>query len=88
MAKIDKNKLGLVLGIFAAILHAVWAVAVAIGIAQAYLDWIFPMHFIGNVFQTTNFNITYALILVVLAFICGYIMGWVFAWLWNKINKR
>ncbi|MBS3100237.1 hypothetical protein J4463_03420 [Candidatus Pacearchaeota archaeon] len=84
---INKNKLGLALGIFAAVLHAIWAVAVAIGLAQTYLDWIFPMHFIGNVFQVATFSIINASILVVMAFVGGYVCGWLFAWLWNKLGK-
>ncbi len=44
------NKPALVVGIYAALLHAIWALLVAIGVGQAYLDWIFPLHFINNLF--------------------------------------
>lgn len=84
---LNKNKTGLVLGIFAALLHAVWAIAVLIGVAQTYLDWIFPMHFINSVFEVATFSIVNAIILIVLAFIGGYVCGWVFAALWNWIEK-
>jgi len=90
MAKINANKLGLTIGIFVAALHALWAVLVAVGQdqVQAYLDWIFPLHFIGNVFQIMTFNLVSALILVVMAFVGGYICGWVLAWLWNMVDKK
>ena len=88
MAKINGNKLGLVLGIFAAILHAVWAISVAVGVAQAYLDWIFPMHFIGNVFSVISFNAGTAILLIILAFVGGYVLGWIWAGLWNWLNKK
>ena len=83
----NKNKLGLTVGIFAAILHAVWAILVGVGIAQTYLNWIFPMHFIGNVFQVANFSLLTALLLVILAFIGGYICGWILGVLWNWMDK-
>ena len=84
----NKNKLGLTLGIFAALLHLVWAVLVAIGIAQNWLNWIFPMHFIDSVFSVTSFSIVNALILIVLAFIGGYACGWVLGAIWNYVDKE
>ena len=86
MAKSNKNKLGLTLGIFAALLHLVWAISVAVGIAQTYLDWILPMHFIGNVFDFATFNIVNAIILIILAFIGGYICGWVLGYIYEKVE--
>ena len=84
---INKNKLGLTVGIFAAILHAVWAILVGAGIAQTYLNWIFPMHFIGNVFQVANFSLMAAVLLIILAFIGGYICGWILGVVWNWVDK-
>ncbi len=86
--EINKNKLGLVAGIFLAILHAFWAIIVAVGVAQTSLDWIFPMHFVNSTFSVATFNIGNALILIVLAFVGGYVSGWIFACLWNFISKR
>lgn len=90
MAKINANKLGLTIGLFATILHAVWAIIVAVGkdAMQSYLDWIFPLHFIGNVFQVISFNLASALILIVIAFAGGYACGWVLAKLWNLVEKK
>jgi len=87
MAKLEKNKTGLVLGIFFALLHLAWALLVAIGSADAIIKWIMPLHFIGLIVPITTFSIVNALILVIAAFIGGYISGWVFAWLWNIIKK-
>lgn len=84
---INKNKLGLTIGIFAAIVHAVWVILVGIGIAETYLNWIFPMHFIVNVFHVVNFNFLTAVLLVIIAFISGYIWGWILGALWNWLNK-
>ena len=84
---INKNKLGLTVGIFVAILHAVWAILVGAGIAQTYLNWIFPMHFIGNVFQVANFSLMAAVLLIILAFIGGYICGWILGGGWKWVDK-
>jgi len=85
--KLNKNKTGLSLGIFIALIHALWAVLVAIGVAESMLDWVFPMHFIGNVFSINAFSIVNALILIVCGFVGGYVMGWVFALIWNWVAK-
>ena len=85
--KMSKNRAGLTLGLFFAILHAFWALAVLVGVAKTYLDWILPMHFIGIMFDILPFSIVNALILVVIAFIAGYVCGWIFAALWNWMGK-
>ena len=84
----NKNRLGLTLGIFFAFLHFVWALCVALGIAQMYLDWIFPMHFIGNIFSIMDFNIGNAILLIVIAFIGGYICGWLVAWVYEWFQDK
>ena len=83
--KISKNRAGVAVGLFVALLHAIWAIVVWIAPAtmQKTLDWIFPMHFINNVFQVMTFNLTNALILVIMAFIGGYVFGWLFAVIWD-----
>ncbi len=86
MAKSNKNRIGLTFGIMAALIHLIWAIAVAIGIAQTYLDWIFPMHMIGNVFRVASFSIVNTIILLVMAFISGYILGWVGTWVYEKVK--
>ena len=90
---IDKNKTGLTLGLFLAVVHAVWALAVAVipGPLQASLDWIFNIHFLEPIWKLTAFNLINAIFLVIITFVIGYIFGWVFAWLHNlhhKKNKR
>jgi hypothetical protein len=88
MVKIDKNKLGITLAVFFGALHALWALAVAVNVGQKFLDFIFPMHFLSNVYSVMTFSIATALMLVVMATVCGYVMGWLFAALWNYIEKK
>jgi len=88
--KISKNRAAIAVGLFVALLHALWALVVAIAptAMQDYLNWIFPMHFIGNVFQILPFNFLNAIILVVMAFIGGYVFGWLFAAIWDLLVKK
>ena len=85
---LNKNKTGLVLAIFFALLHLVWALIVGLGVAKQAIDWILPLHFIDMLVGVTTFSWVNAILLVVLAFIGGYIIGWVFAWIWNMVAKK
>lgn len=87
MGKTDKNKLGLTLGLFFALIHLVWAVIVLAGIGQQLIDWIMPLHFIDAAYSVSNFSVGSAGLLVVLAFVGGYISGWVLGAIWNKVAK-
>jgi len=90
MEKLDKNKIGLVVGLFFAIIHAIWALTVAIMpvTLQSFLDWIFNLHFIVPVWELTAFNLLNALLLVIITFVFGFIFGWVFAWCHNMLHKK
>jgi len=85
--KLNKNQVALSLGIFAALCHLVWSIAVAIGI-QSYIDWVLLLHSIKLDLLLTQVVILNVVILLVLAFIGGYIVGWVFAALYNWIGKK
>ncbi len=88
MAKLKGHKPALVVGLFFAAIHAIWALCVLLGIGQMYLDWIFPLHLIANPFTVMSFNFLSALLLVVVAFICGYATTWLFVWLWNIVKTK
>lgn len=85
---LDKNKVGLSLGTSMGLLHAVWALMVALGLAQVFMDWIYSLHFLNNPFLISGFNLVTAVMLVIVTFIFGYIFGWVFAKVWNWAIKR
>lgn len=82
----NKKQVGLTLGIFAAVCHLIWAIAVAIGI-QKYVDWILLIHSIKLDLVLTNVVLLNAVLLVIVGFIGGYIMGWVFAAVYNWTGK-
>lgn len=87
MAKLNKNQLGLTLGVFAAICHLVWLIAVSLGI-QSLVDWILLLHSIQLNLVLTNVVILNGIMLIVMAFVGGYIIGWVFAYIWNLFAKK
>lgn len=72
------HKISVAVGLFCAALHVLWAVAVALGMGQTYLNWIFPLHFIDNLYTVTAFNFTTALLLAVMAFVGGYLVTCLF----------
>ncbi len=83
MIKVHVHKTGLVLGGLFGIAHAAWAVAVLVGIAEPFLNWIFGLHFLNFPFTVDPFSFWNAAMLVVVTFIVGYVLGCVFGWLWN-----
>jgi len=83
-----KNKVGLTVGLFCALLHAIWAILVGIGVGKSVIDSILPLHFISTTYNVITFSFVNALSLVILAFIGGYIIGWLFMLLWNWICKK
>ena len=84
---LNKNKVGLTVGLFAALCHLVWIIAVAIGV-QKFVDWILLLHSIQLSMTLTSVAILNALLLIIVAFIGGYIVGWVFATIWNFVQKK
>ena len=86
MAELNKKQVGLTLGIFAAIVHLVWLIAVAIGVQKA-VDWILLLHSIKLDLVLTNVVLLNAILLIVVAFIGGYVVGWIFAAIYNWSAK-
>lgn len=85
---LNENKVGITLGIFFALLHAIWAILVGFGAGQKIINIIMPLHFIDIMVSIINFNFGVAILLIILAFLSGYISGWLFAAIWNLINKK
>jgi hypothetical protein len=86
--ELDKNTVGLIVGAFAGLIHLLWVVLVAVGVAQAFLDWIYGLHFLSNPFRVAAFNLGTAVILVLVTFVLGYIFGWIFTAIWNTLKGK
>ena len=85
--ELNPGKVGLIIGAFMAVVHLIWSLMVAFGVAQGWLDWIFKLHFVKNSFVVAGFNLVTAIYLLIVVFIVGYILGWIFAWVHNSIHK-
>ncbi len=85
--KLNAGKTALVVGSFVSFMHFVWLAMVWSGLGQAYLDWILGLHQVSLSIRVLPFNLTNAVILLVVTFVAGYLMGWVFACIWNRLIK-
>ena len=89
MKKIKCCKPALVGGLVLGIVHALWALAVAVipKTFQDLLNWIFKIHFIQPYWVLAQFNFVDSLLLVVVTFTMGYIATWLGVVLWKKVKK-
>ena len=87
MNAVNRKKVALVVGSFAALMHVIWSTLVAFGWAQSYLDFVSGLHFIQSQHVVLPFNIATAVELVVLALIIGYIVGFILATIWNHFHR-
>ncbi len=85
-SELSVKRAALTLGFFAALLHLVWSLLVALGLAQGLVNWRLGMHFVNLQLTVLPFSLVSAIILVVLAFIGGAVIGTVFALIWNKVR--
>jgi hypothetical protein len=84
---INPNKAGLAFGALLGLYHLCWSFLVAIGWAQALMDFVFRIHFLKPVFVVEGFSFLFALILIVVTSVLGYVLGYVFAALWNWLHR-
>jgi len=84
---INPNKVGLAFAVFLGCFHAVWAALVALGWAQALLNFIFWLHFITPVYLIEGFVLSRALGLVLVTASIGYVFGYAFGSIWNIMHR-
>ena len=84
-----KNQIGLICGLFLAIVHAVWSLAVGIApaLVQKFINWILTIHQLTVPVLVLPFNLTNAIILVGFTFVVGFVLGWVTSWLTQAVSK-
>ena len=86
----SKNTLGLIVGSFLALFHAVWSLAVVIMpvALQSFMNWVLTIHHISLPMAIiTPFVLANAVMLVISTFVMGYICGWVLGWLHELLSK-
>lgn len=81
------SKTALTFGILIGGFHLAWSVLVAIGWAQALLDFIFWAHMINSPFIVKAFDATAAITLIVVTGIIGCIFGYFMAIIWNRLHR-
>ncbi len=88
MGKLNKNQVGLTLGIFGAVAHFAWSILVLSGFAKVLLDWILGLHFLNISYTMQSFSFVKMILLMIVAFVSWYVYGYVFAAFWNWISKK
>jgi hypothetical protein len=88
MPTLNPNKTGIVLGTFLGGWHAMWAAFIALGWAQAIIDFVFFIHMIKPVYMIGPFILWIALTLIAVTGAIGYIGGFVLAALWNWLHRE
>lgn len=84
---INAQKAGVVFGSALGLWHFVWAILVAIGLAQPLLDAVLHLHMLSFSYIVLPFSLSSSAMLVVLTAVMGYVIGYVVAWLWNAVQK-
>ena len=89
MSKVNPNKLGVVLGSFMGLVHLLWSVLVAAGVAQSLVDWIAGVHMMTEApFQVGEFSLGAAVTLVIVTAIIGYFVGLILGSIWNWAQRK
>lgn len=83
---LNPTKTGLALGGLVGGLHLVWSVLVALGWAQALVNFSLWAHMVSTPFAVKTFDLSTAVTLVAAAAIVGYVVGHVFAFIWNRVH--
>lgn len=86
-AAVNPLKVGWVLGAVLGLWHLGWAALVAVGLAQALLDFVFWMHFMKPVFIVQAFDPLAALVLLLVTTAAGFLVGVVLGVLWNWVHR-
>jgi len=87
-AQMNVWKVGSVLGLLLGGWHLCWSTLVALGWAQAIVDFVFWMHFIKPIYVIEPFEIGRAVILIILTAAAGFVIGLVFALIWNGLYPK
>jgi hypothetical protein len=83
MKRMNPHLVGVVFAAFLAIWHLLWCLLVAVGAAQAVIDFIFRLHMITPPYRVDAFNLGTAVGLVLVTASIGYIGGLALGMVWK-----
>ncbi|MDE1919778.1 MAG: hypothetical protein KGH56_03785 [Patescibacteria group bacterium] len=84
---INPKKAALTAGAFIGGWHLVWSILVALGWAQAIVDFVLWMHMINLPYVVKPFDLSAAVTLVLITTLAGYVFGYIFAKIWNRMHR-
>lgn len=87
MNHLNPKKVGLATGKLLGGVHLVWALVVALGWAQAIVNFSLWAHMINTPVVVSSFDISAAITVVVGAALVGYVLGYAFAKIWNYLHR-
>lgn len=87
MNHLNPVKTGLALGKLVGGIHLIWAILIALGWAQALVDFSLWAHMVSSPVTVEAFDFSAAATLVVAAAAVGYAIGYAFAKLWNWLHR-
>jgi hypothetical protein len=86
-AAVNPMRAGWVLGALLGLWHLGWAALVAVGWAQAVVDFVFWMHFMKPAFTVEGFDPLAALTLITATTAVGFLLGATLGALWNWVHR-
>ena len=86
MRHISPTKTAVAVGTVIGLWHVIWVTLVAVGWAQAVMDFVLRLHFIELKYDLAAYSSTTAMSLVLFTFTIGALFGLVFALIWNWLT--
>ncbi|OGG64870.1 hypothetical protein A3C94_01295 [Candidatus Kaiserbacteria bacterium RIFCSPHIGHO2_02_FULL_55_17] len=80
-------KAGLALGALVGGVHLVWSILIALGWAQALVNFSLWAHMVSAPVVIKAFDLSAAVTVIIIATIIGYVIGYIFAHIWNRLHR-
>ena len=87
MNHLNPRKTGLAFGTLVGGLHLVWAILVALGWAQALVNFSLWAHMVSAPVVIKAFDFSAAVTVIVIDTVVGYVLGYAFAKIWNWLHR-
>ncbi|HCR52027.1 TPA: hypothetical protein DIV48_00065 [Candidatus Kaiserbacteria bacterium] len=84
---LNPGKTGLAVGKLVGGVHLIWAILVAFGWAQALVNFSLWAHMVSAPVVVKAFDLSAAVVLVIVATAVGCVIGYAFAKIWNWLHR-